>query len=189
MSVHRRIDLPDDASSDAASSLAALLDPTSVIPSLRVTSKRQALHALAKRAAAATAQPEEAIFDVLVERERLGTTGVGNGVAIPHGKLPGLDRLYGLFARLASPVDFDALDEQPVDLVFLLLVPDRAGGEHLRALARVARRLRDGTLCEKLRGAADADALHAVLTDAAGCGGAPRAQPPAAARQDSAASG
>jgi PTS system nitrogen regulatory IIA component len=87
-----------------------LIDPGSVVANLRVTSKKQALQELAKRAAELTAQPEWAIFDVLIERERLGSTGVGNGIAIPHGKLPDLDRLYALFARLETPIDFDAID-------------------------------------------------------------------------------
>jgi PTS system nitrogen regulatory IIA component len=103
----------------------------------------------------------------LLERERLGTTGVGNGIAIPHGKLPGLRQLYGLFARLETPIDFDAVDEQPVDLIFLLLAPEAAGADHLKALARVSRLLRDRAVCEKLRGADQADAMYALLTESA----------------------
>ena len=102
-----------------------------------------------------------------MERERLGTTGVGNGIAIPHGKLPTLDRLYGLFARLERPVDFDSIDEQPVDLIFLLLAPETAGADHLKALARVSRLLRDKSACEKLRGTEEAEALYALLTESA----------------------
>ena len=131
---------------------------------LKVSSKKQALQELSKRAADVTGQHERAIFDVLMERERLGTTGVGNGIAIPHGKLSTLDRLYGLFARLETPIDFHAIDEQPVDLVFLLLAPETAGADHLKALARVSRLLRDGAVCEKLRGTEDAEALYALLT-------------------------
>jgi PTS system nitrogen regulatory IIA component len=100
----------------------------------------------------------------LIERERLGTTGVGNGIAIPHGKLSNLDRLYGLFARLERPVDFNAIDEKPVDLIFLLLAPETAGADHLKALARVSRLLRDASICEKLRGTETSDALYALLT-------------------------
>ena len=144
-----------------------LLTPDSVIPRLRATSKKQALQELAKRAAEVAGLPERAIFDVLLERERLGTTGVGNGIAIPHGKLPGLNRLYGLFARLEHPVDFDSIDEQPVDLIFLLLAPEAAGADHLKALARVSRLLRDRAICEKLRGADNPDALYALLTERA----------------------
>ncbi|MFB3134302.1 MAG: PTS sugar transporter subunit IIA, partial [Rhodospirillales bacterium] len=128
------------------------------------SSKKQALQDLARRAADITGLHERAIFDVLMERERLGTTGVGNGIAIPHGKMANLDRLYGLFARLEHSVDFQSIDEQPVDLIFLLLAPESAGADHLKALARVSRLLRDGSVCEKLRGTNDAEALFALLT-------------------------
>jgi PTS system nitrogen regulatory IIA component len=144
-----------------------LLAPGSVIARFRVTSKKQALQELARRAAEVTGLHERSIFEVLLERERLGSTGVGNGIAIPHGKLPGLTRLYGLFARLEHPVDFDSIDEQPVDLIFLLLAPEAAGADHLKALARVSRLLRDRTMCEKLRGADHPDALYALLTERA----------------------
>jgi PTS system nitrogen regulatory IIA component len=144
-----------------------LLSPEGVIPKLHATSKKQALQELAKYAAALTGLHERTIFDVLLERERLGTTGVGNGIAIPHGKLPGIDRLYGLFARLETPIDFDAIDEQPVDLIFMLLAPENAGADHLKALARVSRLLRDRSTCEKLRGSDRADALYALLTETA----------------------
>ena len=142
-----------------------LVVPESVIANLRVTSKKQALQDMAKKAAEVTGQHERAIFEVLMERERLGTTGVGNGIAIPHGKLPSLDRLYGLFARVEEPVDFQAIDDQPVDLIFLLLAPESAGADHLKALARVSRLLRDKATCEKLRGTSSADSLYALLTE------------------------
>ena len=141
-----------------------LILPESVIANLRVTSKKQALQELAKKAAELTGQPERALFEVLMERERLGTTGVGHGIGIPHGKLPELDRLYGLFARLESPIDFDAIDEQPVDLIFVLLAPETAGADHLKALARVSRLFRDRAVCEKLRGTDSAEAIYALLT-------------------------
>jgi len=144
-----------------------LIYPEGVVANLRVTSKKQALQELAKRAAELTGQSERAVFEVLIERERLGTTGVGNGIAIPHGKLPSLDRLYGLFARLEKPIDFDAIDEQPVDLICLLLAPETAGADHLKALARVSRLLRDPAICEKLRGTDNTDALYALLTESA----------------------
>ncbi len=141
-----------------------LILPESVVANLRVTSKKQALQELAKKAADLTGQPERALFEVLMERERLGTTGVGHGIGIPHGKLPELDRLYGLFARLDSPIDFDAIDEQPVDLIFVLLAPETAGADHLKALARVSRLFRDRAVCEKLRGTESAEAIYALLT-------------------------
>ena len=144
-----------------------LITPQNVIPNLRVTSKKQALQELSRYAAEITNQHERTIFEVLLERERLGTTGVGAGVAIPHGKLPALDRLYGLFARLDAPIDFEAIDEQPVDLIFLLLAPESAGADHLKALARVSRLLRDRETCEKLRGSDTAEALYVLLTQTA----------------------
>lgn len=147
--------------------IADLLTPHSIIPNLRATSKKQALQELARVAAALTGQHERTIFEVLLERERLGTTGVGAGVAIPHGKLPGLKRLYGVFARVEPAIDFDSVDEQPVDLLFLLLAPETAGADHLKALARVSRLLRDREMCEKLRGSDTADALYALLTETA----------------------
>jgi len=147
--------------------IADMLSPEGVVPALRVTSKKQALQELARRAAEVVGQPERAIFEVLVERERLGTTGVGNGIAIPHGKLAELDRLHALFARLETPVDFDSIDEQPVDLICVLLAPEQAGADHLKALARVSRLLRDRAVCEKLRGTESRDGLYALLTESA----------------------
>ena len=142
-----------------------LITPKSIFEKLPVTSKKQALQELAKRAAEISAINERVIFDALIERERLGTTGVGNGIAIPHGKLVGLERLYGLFARLEKPVEFDSIDEQPVDLIFLLLAPECAGADHLKALARVPRLLRDRTTCEKLRGSDDPAGLYVLLIE------------------------
>ena len=142
-----------------------MINQEGVIANLKVTSKKQALQELAKKASQLTGQPERTIFEVLIERERLGTTGVGNGIAIPHGKLPGLDRLHGVFARLEKPVDFEAIDEEPVDLICLLLAPETAGADHLKALARVSRLLRDSAICEKLRGTDKADAVYALLTE------------------------
>lgn len=144
--------------------LTDLLTPAAIVPALRANSKKQALQELAARAAELTGQSERAVFDVLMQREKLGSTAVGNGIAIPHGKLPKLDRLFGLFARLARPVDFEALDGQGVDLVFLLLAPEGAGADHLKALARIARMLREGDIARKLRQSEDASALFAVLT-------------------------
>jgi len=144
--------------------LTDLVAPNAVIPALKVTSKKQAIQELAGKAAKLTGQNERGIFETLMQREKLGSTGVGNGIAIPHGKLAKLDKLFGLFARLERPVDFDALDAQPVDLIFLLLAPEAAGADHLKALARVARLLRDPDVARKLRESRDAEALYAVLT-------------------------
>jgi len=142
-----------------------LVNADSVVANLKATSKKQALQELSRRAADVTGLHERQIFDVLMERERLGTTGVGNGIAIPHGKLAQLDRLHGVFARLERPVDFQAIDEEPVDLIFLLLAPEESGADHLKALARVSRLLRDKTVCEKLRGTDTKEALYAIITE------------------------
>src|SRR5919109_2611947 len=140
-----------------------LVAPNAIIPALKVNSKKQALHELAAKAAELSGQSERPIFEILMQREKLGSTGVGNGIAIPHGKLPKLDKLFGVFARLERPIDFEALDGQPVDLVFLLLAPEGAGADHLKALARVARLLRDPDIAHKLRDSRDVEALYSVL--------------------------
>ncbi len=143
--------------------LTDLVTPNAIIPALMVNSKKQLLQEIAARAAEICGQSERTILEVLQQRENLGSTGVGHGVAIPHGKLPKLSKLFGLFARLERPIDFEALDAQPVDLVFLLLAPEGAGADHLKALARVARLLRDADAARKLRNSRDAEALYAVL--------------------------
>jgi PTS system nitrogen regulatory IIA component len=140
-----------------------LVAPNAILPALKVNSKKQVLQELAARAAVLSGQNERAIFDILMQREKLGSTAIGNGIAIPHGKMPGLTRLFGLFGRLERPVDFEALDNLPVDLVFLLLAPEGAGADHLKALARIARLLRDSTVAHKLRASHDAESLYAVL--------------------------
>jgi len=145
--------------------VANLLAQDAVVANLKAGSKKQALQELSAKAAALTGLHERQIFDVLLERERLGTTGVGQGIAIPHGKLRELEGLHGVFARLETPIDFDAIDDEPVDLIFLLLAPESAGADHLKALARISRLLRDQEFCRKLRGSAEADALYALLTE------------------------
>lgn len=140
-----------------------LVAQQAVIPALKVNNKKQALQEIAARAAELTGRAEREILDVLMQRERLGSTAIGNGIAIPHGKLPKLERLFGLFARLDRPIDFEALDGQPVDLIFLLLAPENAGADHLKALARVARLLRDPDTTRLLRDSSDREALYSVL--------------------------
>jgi PTS system nitrogen regulatory IIA component len=142
-----------------------LVSPKGVIAHLKVTSKKQALLELSERAAELTGVSDRAIFETLLERERLGSTGVGQGIAIPHGKLPQLTKLYGLFARLDTPIAFESVDDQPVDLMFLLLAPEGAGADHLKALARVSRLLRNQSIVEKLRATEDPAALFAILTE------------------------
>jgi len=142
---------------------ADLITSDCVIANLRAGNKRQVLQELARKAASLTGHDEESIYEVLNERERLGTTGIGHGIAIPHGKLSGLNRVYGVFAKLERPVDFDAIDDQPVDLIFLLLAPANCGSDHLKALATVSRMLRDRLLCEKVRGSTSCDAIYALM--------------------------
>ena len=142
------------------------LAPAAVLATLRAGGKKQALQELSAMAARLTGLDERSIYDVLLQRERLGSTGIGDGVAIPHGKLPKLDRLFGLVARLEKPIDFEALDGQPVDLMFLLLAPEAAGADHLKALARIARVLREPGMVDRVRATRDADALYALLTEA-----------------------
>jgi PTS system nitrogen regulatory IIA component len=142
-----------------------LLAPEAVLPSLKAQGKKQLLQEMAERIAPLSGLPERRIFETLIERERLGSTGMGQGIAIPHGRLAGLTKIVGMFARLETPIAYDAVDNQPVDLVFLLLAPEGAGADHLKALARVSRLLRNQQTCEKLRAAKEAEVLYALLTE------------------------
>ena len=144
--------------------VADLLAPGQVVLDLRVPDKRRLIDELARRAAAAAEVPAEAIAEALAAREELGSTGMGAGIAIPHARLADAARPVGLFARLRPALDFDAIDGRKVDLVFLLLLPARAPGDHLDVLACVARRLRDAEVKAALRRVGDAEAAHALLT-------------------------
>jgi PTS system nitrogen regulatory IIA component len=144
--------------------LSDLIDTPAIMPSLKANSKKQLLQLMSEKAAALTGIPEREVFDTILQRERLGSTGVGNGIAIPHGKLPGVRQITGVFARLDAPVDFEALDDQPVDILFMLLAPESAGADHLKALARIARVLRDRDPVTKIRGTHDAAAIYALLS-------------------------
>jgi PTS system nitrogen regulatory IIA component len=145
--------------------IADLLYPDAVLSHLKAASKKQVLQEMAHKASVLTGLPERRIFETLTEREKLGSTGMGQGIAIPHGRVAGVQKMTGLFAQLDHPVDFDAMDDQPVDLVFLLLAPEGAGADHLKALARVSRLLRNQAVCEKLRAATQAATLYALLTE------------------------
>ena len=145
--------------------LGNFISPEAVVASLKIKNKKQLLTELAARAAPMAGLPEREIFDVLLQRERLGSTGLGNGVAIPHGKLVGLKQIVGLFVHLAEPIDFESVDGEPVDIVVLLLAPEGAGADHLKALARISRLLRDDAAVKKLRASEDAAALYALLTE------------------------
>jgi PTS system nitrogen regulatory IIA component len=143
-----------------------LVSPQAIDASLDAPTKKDVLQSLAASAALLLGKDKFAVFDVLWERERLGTTGVGQGIAIPHGRLPGLKKVFGFFARMEKPVGFEAVDDKPVDLIFLLLSPEGAGADHLQALATVSRLLRDAKLCEQLRKAKDTAAIYKLLTEA-----------------------
>jgi PTS system nitrogen regulatory IIA component len=146
--------------------LTYILDAKSVRAGLKASSKKRLLQELAEIAEAEHGLNSGAVFDAVQERELLGPTGMGGGVAIPHARLEAVDKVIGIFATVAKPIDFDAVDQQPVDLVFLLLAPQEAGAEHLRALARVSRTLRNGDVCAKLRSTNDLSAIYSILTEA-----------------------
>ena len=143
------------------------LEPNAVLPQLRAGSKKQLLTELGASAGGQLGIDPRRVFETLFQRERLGSTGLGQGIAIPHGKIAGITRVHGLFARLAAPVDFEAVDDQPVDLIFMLLAPETAGADHLKALACISRLMRDAALVQKLRGTNTAAGLYSLLTEPA----------------------
>ena len=147
--------------------LTSLLDRHAILGQVSVNSKRQALQLVADVAARQLNLDAGIIHQALIEREKLGSTGVGVGVAVPHAALAGLDRMYGVFVRLDSPINYDSIDDMPVDLIFALLAPENAGTEHLRALAKVSRVLRQKDLREQLRLIENSDAIYALLTGSA----------------------
>jgi len=141
-----------------------ILSPDSVLCGIEPSSKKQLLETLAELAAKKTGLDGRLILDALIERERLGTTGIGRGVALPHTRLPNLKRIFCAFAK-STPVDFESVDDKPVDLAFLLLVPEDAGADHLKALARLSRLLRDEAVATALREAKNATALYQIIED------------------------
>lgn len=145
--------------------LSDLIASNAIIPALKANSKKQVLQIMAEKAAELTGLDERDVFNTIIQREKLGSTGVGSGIAIPHGKLPNIEKIVGVFARLETPVDFEALDDQPVDIAFLLLAPESAGADHLKALSRIARVLRDPEMVTKLRNTYEAQALYSFLTN------------------------
>ncbi|WP_404400711.1 PTS IIA-like nitrogen regulatory protein PtsN [Pelagibacterium halotolerans] len=144
--------------------LADILSQESVIPCAKVASKRQLLQQLAEKASGLVGVDAQVIFDTLLSREQLGSTGLGNGIAIPHGKIKGLTGVTAVFARLVEPIDFDAVDDQPVDLVVMLLAPEGSGADHLKALSKVARLLRSEGILDRLRATKDEAKLREILT-------------------------
>ena len=145
--------------------LTDLISREAVVPSLKAGTKKLALQELSERAAQSCGISAREIFDALLQRERLGSTGIGNGIAIPHGKLAKIERISGVFARLDKPIDFESLDGEPVDLVLLLIAPETAGADHLKALARAARLLRSQTITAKLRTTRDAGLIYSILAE------------------------
>jgi PTS system nitrogen regulatory IIA component len=141
-----------------------LLTPERIIPSLKAKHKKQALQELSQRAAELTGLEARDIYDTLLQREHLGSTGLGRGIAVPHVKFRALKDIICLFARLEQPIEFDSIDNEPVDLIFLLLAPEHASGDHLKALARISRLLRDPQALERLRASSDKATLYAALT-------------------------
>lgn len=146
--------------------LTYLLDGNAVVSGLPVANKKALFQALGGIAERALALPAKDVVDRLNERERLGTTGFGGGIAIPHGRLPELDSIRAVLVRLDRPIDYGAIDDLPVDIVFMLLSPVDAGAEHLKILAQVSRKLRDRAFVAKLRGAGSPDALYALFATA-----------------------
>ena len=140
-----------------------ILSPDSVVTHLKAGSKRQLLQELAAIGARLVDRDEHDVLEILQQREKLGSTGVGNGVAIPHGKLPGIERIVGVFARLSKPLDFDAMDDQPIDIAFMLLAPEGSGADHLKALSRAARLLRDGDKLEAIRASDDPARIYDLV--------------------------
>lgn len=145
--------------------LNSIVHPECILTGVKPSSKKQVLQEMAELAASHTGRGVQEILEVLLEREKLGSTGVGNGVAIPHGKLPKLEGISGYFARLTKPVNFDSVDDQPVDVVFMLLAPEGSGADHLKALSRIARVLRNQSTLASLRGAKDVDSIFSLITD------------------------
>ena len=145
--------------------LGTILEHDAVKTISSCTSKKRLFHDLGELAEASYNLISTNVIDALIEREGLGPTGVGQGIALPHARLPELDRVVGLFLRLEKPLNFDAVDRQPVDLVFALLAPENAGVDHLKALALVSRTLRDDAVCAKLRANTNPDTLHTILTE------------------------
>lgn len=143
--------------------IADIISKKAVLDNVQVSSKRELIQVLSQRIASFSGLDERAIFDAVWERENLGSTGYGDGVAFPHARIDGLDKVCGIFARLDEPVDFDSLDGKAVDLVFMLVSPENSGADHLTALAALSRILKTEGSCEKLRKARSVDEIYAVL--------------------------
>jgi nitrogen PTS system EIIA component len=145
--------------------LADIIDARAILTGLKVQNKKQLLQDLSQALASLVAVDSRVIFETLLQREKLGSTGLGQGIAIPHGRLPSITRVYGVFAQLQHPIPFESVDSEPVDIAFALISPEHAGADHLTALARVSRLLRDPMTLNKLRGTQNPDGIYAILTE------------------------
>jgi nitrogen PTS system EIIA component len=145
--------------------LSDIIDSRAILTGVKAQNKKALLQELSQAMGKLIAVDHRIVFETLNTREKLGSTGIGQGIAIPHGKFAAVNRVYGLFARLAQPIDYDAVDGQPVDLIFVLAAPDHAGADHLKALARISRLLRDQQTVAKLRGTETAEGLYSILTE------------------------
>ena len=145
--------------------ISEIMSVNSIVLSIKANNKRQLLQELAKKASEVSGINDRTVFDTILERENLGSTGFGGGTALPHGRLEELNKVYGIFARLNTPVDFDSIDGKPVDLVFLLISPESSGADHLTALAQISRILKDEATCTKLRAATGKEEIHALLNN------------------------
>lgn len=143
--------------------ISELMSQDCVVTGIKANSKRQVLQELSKKAAEVTGLNERTIFDIILERESLGTTGVGNGVAIPHGRVNSIKKVHGIFAKLDNAIDFESVDSKPVDLVFMLLAPEAAGADHLKALAKVSRTVKDENIRNSIRASNDHETIFALL--------------------------
>jgi nitrogen PTS system EIIA component len=156
---------PFPSQQEKSMTLSDIIDARAVLANVKAQSKKQLLLDLSDAMARVTGLEPRAIFATLNTREKLGSTGLGQGIAIPHGRVAGINRVHGLLAHLAQPLAFDSIDGAPVDLVFVLLAPQHEGADHLTALARISRLLRDASLVEKLRGTQSSEALYAIVTE------------------------
>ncbi len=145
--------------------LSEIIRAECVLPHVKAQNKKQLLQELSLSLAKTTGLDARNIFETLLTREKLGSTGLGQGIAIPHGRLAGLKSVHGLFAKLAHPIPFDSVDGEPVDVVFALLAPEQAGADHLTALARISRLMRNSETVKKLRGTETAEGIYAILTE------------------------
>ncbi len=145
--------------------LADIIDARAILANVKSQSKKQLLQDLAQAMAPVAGIEQRKIFETLNTREKLGSTGLGQGIAIPHGRISGIERVSGMFAHLATPMDFGSIDGEPVDLVFVLLAPEHDGADHLTALARISRLMRQPQTVAKLRGTQSPEALYAILTE------------------------